>query len=102
MFKVGDIVYTPEYPDTKYMEDYGINRHHTNFFGRVTGVATYLDGETVIVVDFGNRYEEWAYSENELRPASDLKNMTLEETSNKFGLIINGAYLKYASKDNYK
>ena len=102
MFKIGDVVYTPEYPDTEYFKKCGINRHHTNFFGRVTDVTTYPDGETVIDVDFGNRYEEWAYSENELRPASDLKNMALEEISSKFGLVINGTYLMYANKDNCK
>lgn len=97
MFKVGDVVYTPEYPDTKYMEEWDIDRWHKNFFGRVIEVTTYSNGETVIDVDFGSDCE-WAYSENELRPASDLKDMTLEEISNKFGLMINGTYLMHVNK----
>lgn len=92
MFKVGDIVYTPEYPDTKYMEEYGIDRWHRSFFGRITKIKTHSNGEIVIDVDFGDDHR-WAYSENELRIASELKNMTLEDFSNKFGLVINGVYL---------
>ena len=99
MFKVGDIVYTPEYPDTKYMKEHGIDRWHRNFFGKVTEVTTYPDGEVVIDVDFGSNYE-WSYSKDELRLASDLKNMTLEEISNKFRLMISGVYLLYESSSD--
>lgn len=99
MFKVGDIVYTPEYPDTKYKKEHGIDRWHRSFFGRVTEVTTCSNGETVIEVNFDNDYDiTWTYLENELRPASDLKDMTLEEISNKFGLMINGTYLMHVNK----
>ena len=45
-----------------------------------------------ITVDFGNN-EEWAYNANELSLAKELKDMTLEEFSNKYLVCINATYL---------
>ena len=45
-----------------------------------------------ITIDFGNE-DEWAYNSNELSLASDVKDMTLEEFSNKYLVCVNATYL---------
>lgn len=94
MFKVGDIVYVSN-PDTEYEKEYGV-RTHRSFFGKVTEVTEY-ESQTVVEVSFPstpNGYAmEWSYDENELSLASELKDLTLEEFSNKFGVSVLGEYL---------
>ena len=88
-FKVGDIVFVSN-PDLVYEEEFGA-RGHENFFGVVTEVNS-CDGEIVVGVEFENE-TEWFYDEDELSHASEIKDMTLEEFSNKFGVVINAVYL---------
>ena len=94
MFKVGDLVYVSN-PDTKYEEEYGV-RYHKSFFGTVTEVIEFTN-EICVEVKFPattNGCEmEWAYNANELSLAKELKNMTIEELSNKFNLQIFAEYL---------
>lgn len=45
-----------------------------------------------ITIDFGNE-DEWAYNSNELSLASDVKDMILEEFSNKYLVCVNATYL---------
>lgn len=94
MFKVGDLVYVSN-PDTKYEEEYGV-RFHKSFFGTVTEVTDY-GNEICVEVKFPatpNGCEmEWAYNGNELSLVSELKDLTIEELSNKFGLQIFAEYL---------
>ena len=94
MFKVGDIVYVSN-PDKKYEEENGI-RKHQSFFGIVTEINEYPN-EICVFVKFPatpNGCEtEWAYDEDELSSASDLKDLTLEEFSNKFGVIVMAEYI---------
>lgn len=94
MFKVGDIVYVSN-PDTEYEEEYGV-RTHRSFFGKVTEVIEY-ESQTVVEVSFPSTPNgcamEWSYDENELSLASELKDLTLEEFSNKFGVSVLGEYL---------
>lgn len=88
-FKVGDIVFVSN-PDLVYEEEFGA-RVHENFFGVVTEVNSY-DGEIVVGVEFENE-TEWFYDDDELSHSSEIKDMTLEEFSNKFGVAINAVYL---------
>lgn len=94
MFKVGDLVYVSN-PDTEYEEEYGV-RYHKSFFGTVTEVIDFTN-EVCVEVKFPqtpNGYEmEWAYNENELSLVSELKDLTIEELSNKFGLQVFAEYL---------
>lgn len=94
MFKVGDLVYVSN-PDTEYEEEYGV-RYHKSFFGTVTEVTDFTN-EVCVEVKFPrtpNGYEmEWAYNENELSLVSELKDLTIEELSNKFGLQVFAEYL---------
>lgn len=94
MFKVGDLVYVSN-PDTEYEKEYG-KRTHRSFFGKVTEVTDYGD-ETCVEVKFPETPNgcvmEWAYYANELSHAKELKNMTIEELSNKFNLQIFAEYL---------
>ena len=94
MFKVGDLIYVSN-PDTKYEEEYGV-RFHKSFFGTVTEVTDY-GNEICVEVKFTvtpNGCEmEWAYNGNELSLVSELKDLTIEELSNKFGLQIFAEYL---------
>lgn len=86
-FNVGDIVWVSN-PDKEYENEYGI-RVHRNFFGSITEI-----GAGYVEVDFG--YGDcWAYAPEELSLSSDLKNMTLEEFSNTFGLVVNGVFAEY-------
>ena len=87
-FKVGDIVFVSN-PDTDYEEEYG-HRYHKNFFGKVIEVEDY--GETVVTVEF-ERDNDWAYLEEELSLASEIKDMTIEEFSNRFGVLVTAEYL---------
>lgn len=85
-FKIGDIVYVSN-PDLEYEAEYG-HRFHNAFFGKVIEVEEYPT-QTVVTVDFNDGYD-WAYNEEELEFASTLKDMTLEEFSNTFGVVVNG------------
>lgn len=89
MFKIGDLVYVSN-QYTKYEEEYGV-RYHKSFFGTVTEVTDY-ENEICVEVKFPatpNGCEmEWTYYANELSLANKLKNMTIEELSNKFNLQI--------------
>lgn len=94
MFKVGDLVYVSN-PDTEYEKEYG-ERVHKSFFGTVIDVIEYTD-ETCVIVKFPRTANgctlEWVYNANELSHAKELKNMTIEELSNKFNLQIFAEYL---------
>ncbi len=94
MFKVGDIVYVSN-PDTEYEEEFGV-RTHRSFFGKVTEVTEY-ENQTVVEVLFSSTPNgcemEWSYDEKELSLASELKDLTLEEFSNKFGVCVLAEYL---------
>ena len=89
MFKIGDLVYVSN-QDTKYEEEYGV-WYHKSFFGTVTEVTDY-GNEICVEVKFPatpNGCEmEWTYYANELSLANKLKNMTIEELSNKLNLQI--------------
>ena len=88
MFKVGDLVYVSN-PDAEYEKEYG-ERTHRSFFGTVTDVTEYTD-EICVEVKFpatpNGCAMEWSYDANEL------KDMTIEELSNKFNLQIFAEYL---------
>ena len=90
-FKVGDIVFVSN-PDEEYEAEFG-HRYHPCFFGEVTEVETY-DGEIVVTVVFNyfGKYE-WYYHPEELSHASEVKDMTLEEFSNKYGVQVNAIIL---------
>ena len=94
MLKVGDLVYVSN-PDTEYEKEYG-ERAHKSFFGTVTEVTAYTN-EICVEVNFPatpNGYtEEWCYNASELSLAKELKDMTIEELSNKFNLQIFAEYL---------
>ena len=94
MFKVGDLVYVSN-PDTEYEKEYG-ERTHRSFFGTVTDVTEYTD-EICVEVKFpatpNGCAMEWSYVANELSLAKELKDMTIEELSNKFNLQIFAEYL---------
>ena len=89
MFKVGDLVYVSN-PDTEYEEEYGV-RFHKSFFGTVTEVTDFAN-EVCVEVKFPQTPNgcamEWAYNADELSLASELKDLTIDELSNKFGLQI--------------
>ena len=94
MFKVGDLVYVSN-PDTDYEEEY-CERYHNSFFGTVTEVTDFTNNVCVKVKfpSTPNGCEmEWAYYADELSLASELKDLTIEELSNKFGLQIFAEYL---------
>ena len=90
-FKVGDIVFVSN-PDEEYEAEYG-HRYHPCFFGKVIDVETY-GNEIVVTVEFDyfGKYE-WSYNSEELSLASEIKDMTLEEFSNKYGVQVNGIIL---------
>ena len=94
MFKVGDLVYVSN-PDTEYEKEYG-ERTHKSFFGTVIEVTNYGD-EICVVVKFPRTANgctmEWSYNANELSLAKELKDMNIEELSNKFNLQIFAEYL---------
>ena len=90
-FKVGDIVFVKNSDDTKYEKDYGIYRHHKQFFGKVTEVEDY-GSETTVEVTFDD-HTWWVYEPCELCHASEIKDMTIEEVSNKYGVQIQAVYL---------
>ena len=75
--------------ETRNEKEYGI-RTHRNFFGKVIEVVKTKPYDC-ITVDFGNN-EEWPYNANELSLAKELKDMTLEEFSNKYLVCINATY----------
>ena len=89
MFKIGDIVYASNI-DVEYEKEF-CPRPREYVFGTVVEVTTYNDGETTVCVDFGDG--NWYYNDYELSPANDLKDMTLEEFSNKFGVFVNGMFI---------
>lgn len=95
MFKVGDIVYVSN-SDTEYEKEYG-ERTHSSFFGKITDIEQYAD-QTCITVTFpqtpNGSAMEWAYLAEELSLASELKDLTLEEFSNKFGVRVMAEYLQ--------
>ena len=88
-FEIGDIVFVSN-PDIEYEEEYG-HRYHKNFFGKVTEIETYTDS-IVVSVEFEND-NEWAYNLEELSLANEVKDMTLEEFSNKYLVQVNAEYL---------
>lgn len=88
-FKEEDVVFVSN-PDKEYEKEFGM-RIHQNFFGKVIEVMK-TQPHDCITVDFGNG-EEWAYGANELSLAKELKDMTLEEFSNKYLVCINATYL---------
>ena len=94
MFKIGDLVYVSN-PDAECDEDCG-GRTHKSFFGTVTEVTDY-GNEVCVEVKFPATPNGcamiWAYNANELSLAKDLKDMTIEELSNKFNLQIFAEYL---------
>lgn len=94
MFKIDDIVFVSN-PDKAYEEEWGA-REHKAFFGRVTEVETF-GTETVVTVEFpampNGASAEWSYNEEELSHASELKNMTLEDFSNRYGVSVNAEYV---------
>lgn len=87
---VGDLVYVSN-PDTEYEKEYG-ERTHKSFFGTVTEI-----NRNCIEVKFPSTPNgcamTWYYNANELSLAKELKNMTIEELSNKFDLQIFAEYL---------
>lgn len=89
MFNVGDIVFVSS-KDIEYEEECGA-RYHKNFFGKVTEITNYVP-EIVVEVDFGDGYV-WSFNDNELSLAKELKNMTLEDFSNKYGVIVNAQFI---------
>ena len=93
-FKVGDIVFVSD-PDECYEAEYGI-REHRSFFGRVTEISECSD-ELCVTVKFPatpNGYAaEGSYDGRELSLAEKLKDMTLEEFSNKYGVTVMAEYL---------
>ena len=95
MIKVGDIVYVSN-PDTKYEKEYHA-RKHKSFFGRATEVEKHSNGQICVVVEFPSTPNgcsmEWCYNIEELSLASELKNLTLEEFSNRFGVDVFAEYL---------
>lgn len=94
MFKIGDLVYVSN-PDTEYENEY-VKRTHKSFFGTVTEVEDCGD-EIRVDVKFpttpNGSEMEWSYNANELSLAKELKDMTIEELSNKFNLQIFAEYL---------
>lgn len=94
MFKIDDIVFVSN-PDKAYEEEWGA-REHKAFFGRVTEVEEFESGTTVQVkfpATPNGTAAEWCYYENELSHASELKNMTLEDFSNRYGVSVNAEYV---------
>ena len=93
-FKVGDTVFVSN-PDLEYEKEYGY-REHKSFFGKVMDVTEYSQ-ETCVEVYFPampNSYDaEWYYNADELSLAEELKDLTLEEFSNKFGVSVLAEYL---------
>lgn len=93
MFRIGDLVYVSN-PDMENEKKYR-ERTHKSFFGSVIEVTDY--GEEVYVkVKFPATPNgcaiEWSYNANELSLAKELKDMTIEELSNKFGVQIFAEY----------
>ena len=97
-FKVGDIVFVSN-PDTEYEEN-ECAREHKNFFGTVTEVITCEDKTCVTVLFDDNMIlpTEWTYLSEELSLASELKDMTLEEFTNKYNVMVNATLRKEMSK----
>lgn len=90
IFKVGDIVYVSN-PDLAYEKEM-FPRKHRNFFGRVVEVDNFGDENTYDV-----RFEddvEFCYMDYELSLAKDLKDMTLEDFSDQFGVEVNAKFLR--------
>lgn len=94
MFKAGDLVYVSN-SDTEYEKEYG-ERTHKSFFGTVLEVEEFAK-ETCVTVVFpatpNGCVMEWSYNANELSLAKELKDMTIEELSNKFGIQIFAEYI---------
>lgn len=94
MFKIGDIVFVSN-PDKEYEVEMGI-RAHDAFFGCVTGVDIY-ETDTVVEVHFSRTSNgpamDWSYNAKELSLASELKALTLEEFSNRYGVCVNAEYI---------
>ena len=90
MLKVGDTVYVAN-PDKEYENKCGV-REHKSFFGEVTQITSFQTRNAVKVrfhkTSIFSRKAEWWYGENELALASDLKKLTLEEISSRFGVTI--------------
>lgn len=88
MFKIGDLVYVSN-PDIEYEKKHG-ERTHKSFFGTVLNVEEFTN-ETYVTVVFpttNGGTMEWCYNANELSPAKELRDMTIEELSNKFNVQI--------------
>lgn len=88
-FKIGDIVFVSN-PDTEYEREWG-ERYHRDFFGKVTNIETY-ENEVSVEVEFENG-NYWYYHTEELSHANEIKSMTLEDFSNKFGVCVTAVYL---------
>ena len=73
-----------------------VERKHKSFFGTVTEVTEYTN-EICVEVKFpatpNGCAMEWSYNANELSLAKELKDMTIEELSNKFNIHIFAEYL---------
>ena len=90
-FKIGDIVFVSN-PDIEYEEEW-CRREHNEFFGKVTEINTY-GYEVCVEVTFNeDNWCAWSYHPEELSLAIELKDMTLEEFSNKYGVCVNAVYL---------
>ena len=94
MFNVGDIVFVSN-PNQEYEEEMGV-REHKAFFCRITDIEEY-GKETVVEVHFPNMPSgpamDWTYNAEELSCASELKNLTLEEFSNRYGVSVLAEYI---------
>lgn len=102
-FKLNDIVYVAN-PDQQYEEDSDYIRTHSSFFGKVSDMFETSSGTYVNVEFSGTAHGgciEWCYHEDELGLASDLKNMTLEDFSNTFGVIVMAEYICATPQTKY-
>lgn len=99
MFKLNDIIFVSN-PDIEYEREMGGWKHKA-FFGCVTEVETF-GTETVVTVEFpampNGASAECSYNEEELSHASELRNMTLEDFSNHYGVSVLAEYMNSTYK----
>ena len=94
-FKIGDIVFVKNNDDTKYKARTGIYRHHKSFFGKVVELSETSNGYSIGVEFEDYNHITWYYDQEELSHAREIENMTLAEIGSKYGVQINGTYIKY-------
>ena len=85
-FKVGDIVFVSN-PD----KNYRIKRTHSSFFGTITRIHKYRDGDCIQVTfpaTNNGREITWAYNPRELSPINKLKRMRLDKFIDKYNVNI--------------